>query len=873
MKILVVDDKEEERYLASVLLKGCGFEVETAVNGKEALTKLRSQRFDLIVSDILMPVMDGFQLCLECKSDEKLKVIPFIFSTSTYKDESDEKLALKIGADRFIRKPIDADEFIKIVQDIVVAVEKGEIVWKKPVGQKEKEVFKLYNETLVRKLEKKMLELEAENAHCKVLQGELQESEKKFRNLVENVVIGIMVTLPDGQILSGNKAALAIFGFNSEEEFIRTSISAHYVVPEDRKHLMTLIQGKKGVINCETQMRRRDETPFWASLGIITQMVNGETQFLTTIEDITERKQAEIALKESEAKYSALVEHSNDGIIIIQDGLLTYANTRAIEITGFPLEEAIGKPFIDFVAPEDRNLVMERYQKRIAGESVPIRYEFNIFSKSGERIPVEVNASIIEYEGKPADMAIVRDITERKLAEKALKESEQFNTSLLENSPNPINVVDLDFSIRYGNPALEKLTGFSQAEIIGKKPPYPWWHEQVTEQAKEFENLFTQTHIVKRERTFQKKSGEPFWVELTSVIVRENDAPQYILTNWVDITERKKAEEAIGVSQIKYRVLFESLPEGVTVSDRDGNILESNRAAERLLGLSREEQTQRTIDGHNWRIIHLDGSPMPADEYASVRALKENRLIENVEMGIYKGENDITWINVTATPIPLEGYGVAITYHDITERKQAEKEIKQSLEKVSNAVGQTIQAMSNISEVRDPYTAGHQRRVAHLSVKIAQEMGLSKTQIDGIQMAAFIHDIGKIAVPSEILSKPGKLTSPEVEMIQRHSQVGHDILDAIDFPWPIAQIIQQHHERMDGSGYPGKLSGEQILLEARIIAVADVVEAMSSHRPYRPALGVEKGLLEINQKSGQLYDPVVANTCLNLFTYKGFKFE
>jgi PAS domain S-box-containing protein/putative nucleotidyltransferase with HDIG domain len=207
---------------------------------------------------------------------------------------------------------------------------------------------------------------------------------------------------------------------------------------------------------------------------------------------------------------------------------------------------------------------------------------------------------------------------------------------------------------------------------------------------------------------------------------------------------------------------------------------------------------------------------------------------------------------------------------DITERKHAQLQVQQSLQQLQKTIKEIIEAMAYIGEVRDPYTAGHQRRVAHLSYDIAKSMGLQDEKFEGLTMAAFVHDIGKILVPSDILSKPGKLTKPEFDMLKDHTRVGYEILKTIEFPWPIAKIVLQHHERMNGSGYPGGLSGDQIIIEARILAVADVVEAMSSHRPYRPALGIDKALEEINLNRGTLYDSEVVDACVRLFTDKAY---
>jgi putative nucleotidyltransferase with HDIG domain len=183
----------------------------------------------------------------------------------------------------------------------------------------------------------------------------------------------------------------------------------------------------------------------------------------------------------------------------------------------------------------------------------------------------------------------------------------------------------------------------------------------------------------------------------------------------------------------------------------------------------------------------------------------------------------------------------------------------------------TIYTIGNIVETRDPYTAGHQKNVSQIATLMAQEMKLPKDRIEGIRIASLVHDIGKISLPAEILNKPTKLSEIEFNLIKDHSQTGHDILKSIDFSYPIARIILQHHERLNGSGYPNNLKDDKILLEAKIIGVVDVVEAMSSHRPYRPALGIDAALEEITQKKGILYDPEVVDSCIKLFKEKRFK--
>lgn len=209
----------------------------------------------------------------------------------------------------------------------------------------------------------------------------------------------------------------------------------------------------------------------------------------------------------------------------------------------------------------------------------------------------------------------------------------------------------------------------------------------------------------------------------------------------------------------------------------------------------------------------------------------------------------------------------------IAREKKILWQLQQSLIRIKELFENTVGALASTLEKRDPYTAGHQQRVGHLAYAIAQEIGLPVERTEGLRLAAFVHDIGKINVPSDILAKPGKLSEIEMNLIRGHSQVGFDILKRIDFPWPIAEIILQHHERLNGSGYPQGLVEQEILLEAKIIGVADVMEAMSVHRPYRPALGLSVALEEIYQNKGVLYDGEIVDACIRLFTEKDFEFE
>ena len=295
-----------------------------------------------------------------------------------------------------------------------------------------------------------------------------------------------------------------------------------------------------------------------------------------------------------------------------------------------------------------------------------------------------------------------------------------------------------------------------------------------------------------------------------------------------------------------------------------GKFIEVNKAMEEITGYSRLELL--SINVCDLYPQTQEGNPFTND--VDISDWKVTR-----ELILTKKDGRELTVAVTVVAIRFDSGAIQFfdgILEDVSERKQSQLQVQQSLHRLQKTIREIIEAMAYIGEVRDPYTAGHQRRVAQLSFEIAKIMGLVEDQYEGLTMAAFVHDIGKILVPADILSKPGKLTKPEFDMLKDHTRVGYEILKTIEFPWPIATIVLQHHERMDGSGYPAGLSGDKIILEARILAVADVVEAMSSHRPYRPALGIDRALEEIRLNRGTLYDPVVVDACIKLFNETKF---
>ncbi len=267
-------------------------------------------------------------------------------------------------------------------------------------------------------------------------------------------------------------------------------------------------------------------------------------------------------------------------------------------------------------------------------------------------------------------------------------------------------------------------------------------------------------------------------------------------------------------------------------------------------------------------------SELPKAIKALNRALSGETIL-NLEIGQLNSSGNIVIVEINGAPIIRDDKVIAVqgVMRDITERKRAEEAVRNSAQKLVKAMEDTMQAMAMIVEMRDPYTAGHQRRVTQLACIIAEEMGLSSEQVIGLRLAGLIHDIGKVRVPAEILTNPNELSEAERTIIQMHPSLGYDLLKTLDLPWPVADIINQHHERLNGSGYPSGLFGKDIIPEARILAVADVVEAIASHRPYRPALGINKALEEISEQKNILYDAEVVDSCIKIFRERSFKFQ
>ena len=439
------------------------------------------------------------------------------------------------------------------------------------------------------------------------------------------------------------------------------------------------------------------------------------------------------------------------------------------------------------------------------------------------------------------------DITYRKKAEEKLRESEEKYRLIVENSRDIIFMLNAEGEIIYVSPAMKEILDYNPTEVIGRHIS-SLIHPDDLPHVQEIIRLSI-TDGYKSEGTeyrIRHASGEWRWhITRGNVVLDSKGGFLYFIGLANDITERRQMEESI-------RTLSKfpsENPAPVLRIDRDGKLLYVNNS-----GLNQLPE---------W---HLQKGQI-------VSSILKDIVIETLNSGlvrIIELEHGKQTYSFTVTPISDADY-TNLYGIDITERKKMDEELKQTVDSLKNAVNVTIHAMVSAVEMRDPYTAGHQNRSADLARAIATEMGLPRDKIDGIRLAGSIHDIGKLSIPAEILSKPTRLTNTEFSLIKEHPQSGYEMLKDVKSPWPLAEIVLQHHERLDGSGYPRNLKGDEILIEARIMAVADVVEAIASHRPYRPALGIEAALDEIEKNKGIFYDDAVVDTCLKLFREKRYQ--
>ncbi len=430
---------------------------------------------------------------------------------------------------------------------------------------------------------------------------------------------------------------------------------------------------------------------------------------------------------------------------------------------------------------------------------------------------------------------------ERENAIKALTKSEDRLKSFMNSATELFSIWNSEINLVELNKAAIDLfsPGAVKKDLIGKKMT------DLIPRVKESGNLDKYLEVIKTGKPYDHEQITPPQLGSRNLAVKAFKVGKGLGMLTTDITERKRAENAI-----KNLAKFPSEnPSPVVRINFEGKIIFTNEACKNKL--------------KNWN--YKKGSFIPDPIYDLVKnKLKDKPLV----IDVISGKNIYEFF---ITPVREEGY-INLYGRDVTARMLAEDKLRKSYTKLQKTLNGTINALATIVETNDPYTSGHQKRVAFLAIAISEELGLDKNKIEAIGTAACIHDIGKINIPASILSRPGKLSDIEFEMIKAHSKIGYDIIKEIEFPSSVEKIVLQHHERLDGSGYPDGLKNKDIILEAKILGVADVVEAMSSHRPYRPSLGVKNALKEITEGKTKHYDTKVVDACIKIIEEKNYKF-
>ena len=433
-----------------------------------------------------------------------------------------------------------------------------------------------------------------------------------------------------------------------------------------------------------------------------------------------------------------------------------------------------------------------------------------------------------------------------------------------------ILVLDMQNRVLDLNPAAEQLTGCRISDVIGLSIERIWPYHSTP--------MMPFNKMVKAgEELVLERDGKQRTYDLRiSAINDAGGRPTSQVVLLTDITERKQDEESLKTSEAQYRLLADHMTDTVWLMDMNLKTTYQSPSAEKLRGFTPQEILELPLEKHATPESNKLVLEVLSEEIPKVKADPSYNPVRKLDLEYYRKDGTTVWTENNFSIIrDLSGKPVSILAEsrEITRRKLSEEKLVKSYESLQKTLNDAINTMVTIVEMRDPYTAGHQQRVADLATSIAREMNLEDARIDQLRLAAVIHDIGKMYVPSDILSKPGRLSEIEFSLIKTHPQSGYDIVKGMDFPCSVAKVVLQHHERLDGSGYPNQLKSADTLLEAKILAVADVVEAMASHRPYRPALGLDKALEEISRNKGKLYDPDVVDTCLELFNRGKFEFK
>ncbi len=598
------------------------------------------------------------------------------------------------------------------------------------------------------------------------------------------------------------------------------------------------------------------------------------TAFAVRIEDILLEKKNLRVLQESEANYRIMVERASDGIIIIQDFLLTYVNPHLAKMTGYQREEVEGTPFTAHVHPREVPLLVDRFKRRMAGEKVPSLYETIFLHKTGREVEVEINAGVIQYQGKPANLLIVRDITERRRIEDALRISEERHREILASIEEGYYETDLAGNFIFFNDSLCRIMGYTAAELRGLS-----YRKLAKNPAKIFRAFNQVFHTGKAEKNLVM---EVEFTDSREIIAEISVSPVKDKAGNItgfrgitrDVTERKIYEEKLRylslhdpVTDIYNRRYFEEeihrleggreYPVSIISADIDDlklvNDTWGHAAGDNLLKACavvlkkaiREKDVLARVGGDEFAVI------LPRTSFKEAQAI------------IRRIKSNVKEYQKTHLDLPFSiSLGIAVSespVHPLLHalKKADDNMYRDKLSRNSKSGGTVVSTLIKTLNERDFITGGHAERLSKMSRKLGEIIGLSSEQLNNLTLLSHMHDLGKVGVPDHILLKPGKLSEEEWQEMKRHSEIGQRIAKASSELQHIADLILFHHEHWNGKGYPLGLHGEKIPIECRLLSVIDAYDAMTSHRPYRKAISPEEALQEIIRCADTQFDPMI----------------
>ncbi|OQX89052.1 hypothetical protein B6D60_00025 [candidate division KSB1 bacterium 4484_87] len=704
------------------------------------------------------------------------------------------------------------------------------------------------------------------------------EIEARYRQFVENSLEGLYI-VQDNCIRFCNQRLAEIFGYDDKDEMIGLHIR-NLVSVQDWNAVKTKIDeqisGVLPVVHYEFIGVRKDgENISLETLGAPI-VYDNKPAIQCVIRDVTLHKKAQIELQQSEKKFRYLFESSPDAIYVLdENGILLDVNLAASLLHEMGRSELLDRHFLEFVHPDVRDQVYEDFPTMLTGEIN--YYETYIRTDSNLKVPVELRSRRVIFSNETHTMFYVRDISDIVNVGRSFMESQRALSNFMSNLPGMAyrRMNDKKFTMKFVSKGSFNVTGYPPEDFVSNnRVAYadlilPEFRDYVWQEIQKAINERTPYRL--EYQILAANNGKKWVWEQGRGVFDENETLLTLEGIIIDITQQKQAEIALRNSEKRFRSLIENVPSIAVIGyDTDHRIFFWNKAAVQFFGFTDEEVFQQPLE----KIIYPDHSrekmKKSIDEW-----LKNGKTIMPEETSLLRKDGSTfeahsTHVMLRTSQNIPELYCLNV---DLTELNETKKDLQQSLNNLKQALDGTIRALTAAVEMRDPYTAGHQMGVAKLACAIARELGLPENQIEGLRVASLLHDIGNLNVPAEILNKPGQLSEIEYTLLKTHPGFGYEILRTINFPWPIAEIVFQHHERLDGSGYPQGLKSEEIMLEAKIIAVADVVEPISSHRPYRPALGMEKAIEELEKGKGILYDPKIVDVCIYLIKEQGFHFD